>query len=208
MAKPRVKLGLRNASDSEVVTIARKGLEGVKDNSRFPDPPVHLASFERAIEEFRLAIAVRRDGGKPGTVDKNEKRRKVESFIRKMAAYIDYSHNDDPETLLASGFPAKNPNRAPSPIPKAIIKAIKNGMTAQLVLTVWAIKNAKTYELQYALVSEEGEIGPWRDPLGFTNSRSMRVNDLKPGTRYIFQIRGIGTMGPGDWSDPVGHMCL
>jgi len=207
MAKPRVKLGLRNASDSEVVTIATKVVNGVKNNERFRDSYVDMPAFETAIDEFKHAIAIRPNAGKPGTADKNEKRRKVENFIRKMAAYVDSAHNDNPETLLSTGFSAKNSSHAPGPIPKAIIRTVKNGITGQLVLIVEAIKNAKSYQVQSATVSRDGVQGPWQDHPPFTNSRSMRVNGLTSGTTYAFQVRGIGTMGPGDWSDPVSRMC-
>jgi len=153
MAKPRVKLGLRNASDSEVVTIATKVFNGVKNNEHFRDSYVDMPAFEAAIDEFKHAIAIRPNAGKPGTADKNEKRRKVENFIRKMAAYVDSAHNDNPETLLSTGFPAKNPSHAPGPIPKAVIRTLKNGITGQLVLIVEAIKNAKSYQVQSATMT-------------------------------------------------------
>ena len=207
MAKLRVKLGLRNASDSEVVTIAINVFNGVKNNERFRDSYVDMPAFETAINEFKHAIAIRPNAGKLGTADKNEKRRKVENFIRKMAAYVDSEHNDNPETLLSTGFSAKNPSHAPGPIPKAIILTVNNGITGELVLIVQAIKNAKSYQAQSATVSRDGVQGPWQDHSPFTNSRSMRVNGLTSGTTYAFQVRGIGTMGPGDWSDPVSHMC-
>jgi Fibronectin type III domain len=208
MAVPRVKIGLRNASDSEVVTIAINVLNGVKNNDRFPDPTVDLDAFEASIIELQAAIAIRRDAGKPGTADRRAKRRKVETFIRQIAAYVDGTHNDDLDALLSAGFPAKDTHHAPTPIPQAIIRTIKNGITTQLVLGVKKIPNAKTYEVQYAAVSPDGAQGPWQDPIPFTNTRSVRVNDLSPGTTYTFQVRGIGAIGPGDWSDPVSHMCM
>jgi len=43
----------------------------------------------------------------------------------------------------------------------------------------------------------------------FTNSRSMPLNNLIPGTNYTVQVRAIGgSTGYSDWSDAVSHMSL
>ena len=43
----------------------------------------------------------------------------------------------------------------------------------------------------------------------FTNSRSMPLNGLTPGTTNTVQARAIGgSTGSSDWSNPVGHMSL
>ena len=51
--------------------------------------------------------------------------------------------------------------------------------------------------------------GPWQSGGLFTNSRSMPLNGLTPGTNYTVQVRAIGgSTGYSDWSDPVSHMSL
>ena len=51
--------------------------------------------------------------------------------------------------------------------------------------------------------------GPWQNGGLFTNSRSMPLNGLTPGTSYTVQVRAIGgSTGSSDWSNPVGHMSL
>ena len=193
MANPHVKLGLRNASDSDVGLLATNVLKGMKQ-VRFPDLLVDLLAFEIAIDEFRQAIAIAQNGSRAHTADKNVKRQKVEKFIRQLAAYVESVHNGNLEILVASGFPAKNPSHAPGPIPKAVIRIIKNGITGELELVVHAIKNAKTYLVQCAVVSPGGELAPWQDYYRpFTNSRLMRVNDLTPGTTYMFRVCAVGT---------------
>ena len=53
-----------------------------------------------------------------------------------------------------------------------------------------------------------GTPSPWQNAGLFTNSRSMTINDLTPGTTYAFQVRAVGgSTGYTDWSDPVAHMC-
>jgi chitodextrinase len=50
--------------------------------------------------------------------------------------------------------------------------------------------------------------GPWQTAGLFTNSRSMSINGLTPGTTYFFQVRAIGgSTDYSDWSNPVSRMC-
>jgi chitodextrinase len=50
--------------------------------------------------------------------------------------------------------------------------------------------------------------GPWQAAGVFTNSRSMTVDGLTPGTTYMFQARAVGgSTRYSDWSNPVLRMC-
>ena len=67
----------------------------------------------------------------------------------------------------------------------------------------------KAYEVRYAALAPGGAPGPWQSGGLFTNSRSMPVNNLTPGTNYSFQVRAIGgSTGYSDWCDAVSHMSL
>ena len=46
----------------------------------------------------------------------------------------------------------------------------------------------------------------WKDAGLFTNSRSITVGNLVPGTTYVFRVQAVGTTGSGDCSDPVARM--
>jgi hypothetical protein len=50
--------------------------------------------------------------------------------------------------------------------------------------------------------------GPWQTAGLFTNSRSVSITGLTPGTTYEFQVRAVGgSSGYSDWSNPVSRMC-
>jgi len=40
----------------------------------------------------------------------------------------------------------------------------------------------------------------------FSNTRSVLVNGLTPGTTYVFQVRALGRLGYTDWSGTVTRM--
>jgi hypothetical protein len=209
MAKFRVKLGLRNASDQDVKILAINVHTRMKDNPSFPDPWVDMDTLEKAIDEFTAAMQRLAERWPGAAAVRDSTRAALEDLIRKLAAYVDLMSKNDPAILTSSGFPAWSLNRAQSPLPKAAILSISNGHTAQLVLSVDAILNAACFQVQCAAISPEGNLGPWQAAGVFTNSRAMRINGLKPGTVYAFQVRAVGgSTGYGDWSDTVSHMCM
>jgi hypothetical protein len=74
---------------------------------------------------------------------------------------------------------------------------------------VTPIKNARTYELQFALMGAGGVPGPWQDGGLHTDSRAIPIDGLTPGQTYMVQVRAIGgSTGHSDWSDPVSHMAV
>ena len=121
--------------------------------------------------------------------------------------------NNDLAILLSSGFQAVGGGGAtptPSIIPAPTIRDILFGNSGQLVLRITAIANAHGYQVRYAAIVAGGAPGPWQDGGTHTNSRSMPVNGLTPGTTYVFQVRTVGA-GSGrysDWSDAVQHMSM
>ena len=209
MAEARVRLGFRNASDGQIATIAAKVIDGMTGNEAFLNPPVSIPVLQATLDGFNAAIAARPHGGRAATAYKNKCRHKVMQVLRRIAGYVETNCDNDLAILLSSGFPAKDPSRIRTPCPKAVILSINNGHTAELLLRVDAIKNARCYEVQSALVGARGMLGPWQNHGAFRNSRLMRVKRLMPGRTYAFQVRAVGgSERYGPWSDPVRHMCM
>ena len=42
----------------------------------------------------------------------------------------------------------------------------------------------------------------------FSNTRSVTINGLTPGTTYLFQVRALGRSGYTDWSDSATRMSI
>lgn len=71
-----------------------------------------------------------------------------------------------------------------------------------------AVRNAKSWEVEYAQIGVNNTPGQFIRLGGLTNSRALIIADLTPGTTYAVRIRTVGTAGYSDWSDPVSHMCI
>ena len=61
-------------------------------------------------------------------------------------------------------------------------------------------KSSDDSGLVLAPLGADGKPGTWRE-VGLTNPRAIPVNGLTPGTNYAFQLRALGVLGYGDWSE-------
>ena len=209
MSQLRVLLGFTNAPDHNVEETTLSVLDNLYGNAAYPAPPVTQAALQAALDALTAAIAAQAQGGTAATADKNNARDALVALLRQLAGYVQEKCDNNMATLLSSGFDAVSTNRASTPLPPPAIRDILNGNSGQLLVRVGAIANAKCYEGRFAVVGPGGTPGPWQSAGLFTNSRSMAVGGLTPGTMYTFQFRAIGgSTGYSDWSDPSGHMSM
>ena len=209
MPQQRVLLGFTNAPDHQLEETAGTVLDGFYGNAAFPTPPVAKPALQAALTAFTTAIAAQAQGGTAATADKNNKRDILIDLLRQLASYVQDASGNDLAKLLSSGFDAVSTNRSSSPLDAPSIKDITNGMTGQLIVKVTPVANARAYEIRYALAAPGQPQGPWQNGGLFTNSRSMPINGLTPGSNYTFQVRAVGgSTGYSDWSMPVGHMSM
>jgi hypothetical protein len=208
MAIARVRLGIRNATDNDIADLGLTVADRMEGNTRFPNPPIEISVVRAMAVELKRLVAVRPMGGIPATAEKNNKRNELIEALHKLGSFVNIVANGDYETVTASGFPARSQTRSRVPCEKVRIKRITNGVTTQLVVTVWPIKNAQSYELRFAHV-KDGVTQDWERSEPFTNSRSMPISGLTPGQVYAFQVRAVGGSERfGDWSDITSHMCM
>ena len=209
MPQLRVLLGFTNAPDHSLEETAQAVLESLFGNAAYPSPPVTQPALQAALTAFSQSIAAAQMGGPGDTADKNNKRDALIALLRQLAGYVQLHHGNDLAVLLASGFDAVSTNRAPAPMVGPTIRDILNGNSGQLILRVTPVRNARGYEIRHAAIGAGGVPGPWQSPGIFTNSRSMPVNGLTPGTNYTFQVRAVGSGNNySDWSDAVSHMSM
>ena len=209
MAQLRVYLGFTNAPDHTLEETTGGILDNLYGNPAFPTPPVTQPALQAGLAAFTAAIAAQAQGGTAATAAKSNQRAALVDLLRQLAGYVQEKSGNNLATLLSSGFDAVSTNRASVPLPRPAILSLDNGNSGQLLVKVTPIANAKCYEVRHAAVAAGGAPGPWQSGGLFTNSRSMPLNGLTPGTNYTVQVRAIGgSTGYSDWSDPVSHMSL
>jgi hypothetical protein len=204
----RMSFRFKRYTDHQLAPLAAAVIKGMTGNKAFPNPPADPAAVQAALDDYNAALAANLTGGTTATAAKNNKRDVLIGLLDKLAHYVQTHCENDREVLLSSGFETIAARTASnSSTDKPSILGVDSGNTTQLVVRAGKVPRARCYELRSAAVASDGATGAWQ-PIGFfTNSRSMLVSGLIPGTHYAFQVRAMGTAGFSDWSDPVVHVC-
>lgn len=209
MPQHRVLLSFAKARDHVLESLARAVLTKLYGNALFPEPPVPQGALEGAIEAFSVSIPAAANGGPQQTAEKWRKRRELVDLLRLLAGYVQMRHGNNLSNLLSSGFEAASMNRNAVPLEKPAIRDVVNERSEQLKVRVRVVKNARNYELRYALVNEAGQQGEWMFGGFFTDTRRIIATGLKPGAMYAFSVRALGgSKTTSDWSETVRHRSL
>jgi hypothetical protein len=207
-----VKTGFQKLSDSEAIALAGAVIKGLYAAKALPAPPMDQQVLQTAVDDMNGAIAgmAQSGGGRAATVVKKKKREVLNGLLRKLAHYVQANCNDDLQVVTNSGFQARTASvRSTAPPDKAQILSVDNGHTTQLVVTARKVPHAKMYQVLIAAVGANNTVGSFQPAGLFAKSRSMTLTGLTPGTIYAVQVRAWGgSIGFGDWSDAVSHMCM
>ena len=208
---PRIRIahGFLTQSAERLLTTAGAIIKGLTDNPSFPSPPVDLRTVQAAVDDLKAALAAQFNGGPAATAEKRNKQAALIELLRSLRHYVDDRCGNDLSVLLSSGFQAAVTTRVRSPLANPSIVGVSFGNSTELVLKVTPIAHAKCYEVRSATIGAGNAPGSWQPAGLFTNSRSMKIEGLTPGTTYTFQVRAIGgSTGYSDWSNPVSRMCV
>ncbi len=204
----RIADRLKKQTAEQLVTMAGAVINGLTGNPAFPAPTVDLKAVQAAADGLKAALVAQAQGGTAATAEKNNKQEALIVLLRKLKHYVEDNCGDDAAVLLTSGFQPAVTNRVRAPLGNPSILSVDRGNTGELVLKVTPIARAKSYEVRSAVVGAGNTPGPWQPAGVYTNSRSMTIAGLVPGTTYMLQTRAVGgSTGYSDWSNPVTRMC-
>jgi hypothetical protein len=168
-------------------------------------PPVEIAPAQltAAATNFSNAIAAQPDGGTQATAVKNAARNVLLALLDQLAAYVEFTADNDPVKLLSSGFELANAGHAPqAQVGTTSISAVTNLGSGIMGFEFTPASNSWAIEVQYSVTP-----GVWIHGETFTNPRDAQLPGLIPGTMYAFRARAFGSNNQRSaWSDPVSHM--
>ena len=179
-------------------------------NAAFPNPPVDLTVFKTGITNYAAAAVAALDGGKQAKADKKKQHEALVKTAELLGHYVEASSNDDPAIFTSSGFLIRSSGKVPpQPLAQPSITGIAQGKTGELLVSVTKVAKARNYEIRYAPVAAGGP-----PPTTFTSltiatvKKAAPIDNLTPGTTYMFQVRAFGNLGFTDWSSAVQRMCI
>jgi Fibronectin type III domain len=204
-----IALGYSGVSDSDVAASALAAHDGVKAHPEFfPNPP-DLDALLASIQTLEGSIAAAKDGGKKAVSQKNKARAGTIKLTRQLGHYVEANCKDDITIVDASGFKvAAKTKTGPQPVDKGVIDKVEAGpVSGQITAKGKSIPKARSYVLRYATIGPDGKPGTWTE-IALTNPRKIQLTGLTPGTTYAFQIKALGVLGFGEWSDVATRMSL
>jgi hypothetical protein len=140
--------------DADLNNFALGVVNGLKGNNTFPTPPVTVASLGTAQNAFADALAASNGGGVMQTAIKDSSHDALIGLLRQEALYVQQTAAGDQAKILSSGFQIAAMGHNPqAPMPKAVIKEVKNQASGQLLLRLQPILNAHAYEAQISTVA-------------------------------------------------------
>ena len=205
----RVALSYSAVNDNDLVLQAAAAHDGVKNHPELFMNPPGLEDLSARIPSFQAAIAAARDGSKKAIAERKKQRAALIKLLRPLGHYVEANCKDDPTIVAVSGFKVINNVRVPpQPMEQGFILGMANGpMSGQVTVKGKPLPKARSYVLRSAAISADGKPGTWTD-VGVTNPRAITISGLTPGTTYAFQIRALGVLGYGDWSDIVTRIAI
>ena len=195
----QVMVGFAKETDGDLIAQAIAGHDGVKAHPElFSNPPA-----------FETSVAAAQDGGKKATAEKKKARAALIKLVRPLGHYVETNCKDDPTILAASGFKAASKVKvSQQQAEQGLILGLGTGtQSGQIVVKGKKGANARTCVLRFAALGADGKPGNWTD-IGVTNPRRIPVNGLTPGTTYAFQLRALGRLGYGDWSEIATRIAI
>ena len=207
--QPRASLGFTKLVGPHLLSRLDAVVKGIDGNSAYPTPPVDIATVKAAGAAYAASIADALDGGKKALFERNKQRENVIHILRQLGRYVEINCKSDMGTFLSSGFECVSTTRTPSqPLTQPAIRSVEHGNSGQLMVSVTPDPAAYSFEVRYGALAPGGAAPASWLSTGFTSARSAApVDNLTPGTTYVFQVRALGPLGYTDWSDAVNRMC-
>ena len=201
----KVKLNLRDKSDSDLLVYAQQHVTAMTGNANFTTPlpastafsPV-LTAFETALAQFNTA----QQDAKQATTVKDAARAALEDILTQRGNYVELTAAgmaNSAAVVESSGFSVKSPAGA-SQMPDMVANlSITAGDSAGELDLQWDPANgARAYEIE--LSPDPITATSWSSRPGVTKSQTVALG-LASGTRMWARVRGVGPGGVGPWSD-------
>jgi hypothetical protein len=184
--------------------------DGILANTVFSPTPIDMATFKGAISNYAASAVAALDGSKQAILNKKKLREVVVKMTEQLAHHVEAVSDDDPVTFASSGFEIRPSTRVPpQPLAQPTITGIDQGKSGELLVDVSAVDKARMYEIRSAAITAGGTAPTtWISTPSPSAKKAIPVENLTPGTTYIFQVRAYGKLGFTDWSIAVQRMCI
>lgn len=199
MSKPKLELKKRN--DADLITFTQGIVTAMTGNANFATPMPALTVITAGITDLQSKIASVTDLQnqlRQAHTDKDISREALEQQVTYLGNYVEIAAAGSESKIESAGMPIRSsgvPVGLPG-IPQNL--NVSSSDFPGAIDLVWdPVPGAATYEVQCKVHDTPA---PFENAKASTSSRTT-VEGLIPGTLYAFQVRALGSAGPGPYSD-------
>lgn len=188
----KVKAGLRGLSASDKLVKGQVVFNQMNGNPHFPNPEPSMAELHAACTELEVAYREAEDRGRRAIFRKQQAVELMESYLTRLAGYVNSAALGDAGTLLSSGFELV---KRPEPISELAQPAGLRSMRSifpGVVDLVWdRVPGALIYEVELREVTGQGD-QQWRRMSLSTRPRHV-MQGFIPYSNQVFRVRAVGS---------------
>ena len=208
MQRIKALLNFARTTPENLLARGRRVLTSLYVHPAYSTPPVDKVDLEAALDQLAHWNLEVLDGGRKAFAARKEQVRVVGEMLRRLAHYAEAACEGNMETFLSSGFdPAPTKRTQTPPRSKAIRKIVAGEKPGQVFITVMFDPEAYSYEVRWTSAGIDAADEAWDSKYAGHTRPACVIENLTPGTMYIFQVRSLLAFGSGAWSDPVTHIC-
>lgn len=196
----RPTLQSHNVSNARLDLYATGILNGMLQNGDvFSSPTPSLGELERALVDFRTAVADAAHRDQRAILLRNQKRKELFKILRLLSFYVSRVADGNESIILLSGFiPSKDPvNSGDNPKPSKLRAKPEIGLSG-IDLSVAPWRPARMYQFEYR---KKGSTDPWSVQL--SSKSRCRITGLERFAEYEFRVSYIGRTARLLYSDII-----
>lgn len=193
MKKVKLALYLVGLNPTNKLSFANNVLSKMTGNLNFLTPTPPLSVLLSTINDFQMAVIA----SVPIPAEVKAKEYQLNKVLKMLAAYVQYTCNDDDVVALSSGFDLKA-----SSLPKAKIFTATQGALSGTVNVECPYVDARTAYV-WEIISDPINLNAWQN-CGTTVNTKLTVSSLISGNKYWFRVKAITSKGEQPYCDP--HM--
>jgi hypothetical protein len=205
MAKIKVKLNLKDKSDSDLLTFAQQHVTAMTGNANFTTPLPAATAFTPVLTAYQTGLNssnTAQAAAKQATQVKDTARAALEGALTQRGNYVELTAADaaDPVAVIESaGFSAKSastPSGVPDPVENL---SLTHGDNAGELDAQWdPVAGGKiNYDLQWS--PHPATDDTWKALPGTTKSKAV-LTGFTSGQQVLVRVRAKGPGGIGAWS--------
>ncbi len=195
-----VVLNVEKLSAEQKVTFAIHVQSSMTSNANFTSPFPALSVLGTAISAANTAIAAQVPGNKSSTKNVKDKVYQLVRVLKAMAAYVEFTSNDNAMVALTSGFPVKNHSTST----KGPLTA-RHGVNSGEMDLVAKAEAGASYIWQYTATPTI--LSSWVTA-AITKQAKHSITGLTPATNYSFRVALVTKSGQQPFSNAVVLLAL